>query len=193
VGVVAVLLVCCVLPTVLIQGIPNPLFRPSITYTPQQGPPNPALLDSRPERLVLGYVADYLSLAGTYPCVQDLSRYDAIGDPVLVGHPCRITRPVASYAVTAVTILTHGLNGLLEAIVALVVRYTDGRQWPHTIGMYPDRYLGFPLLYFHLGCWSSFDTLQMFGVLVQDVPPGAGYSPLESPPGAPDLCKPASG
>jgi hypothetical protein len=189
---VAVLLVCCVLPTLLIQGIPDPLFLPSITYTPQQGPPNPALLASRPERLVQRYVADYIGLAGTYPCVPNPTSpyYDEDRDPVLVGQPCRITRPVASYAVISVTIRTHGLEGRPEAIVALVVRYTSGRQWTSAISMYPDRYVSVPLLYFHLDCWSSLGTLQMFGYLVPEIPAGAGYS---SPDGLVTYCKDYTG
>jgi hypothetical protein len=184
VGVVVLLLISCVLT----QGIPDQLFRTSLTYTPQQGPPNPALLDSRPERVALRYVADYLKLAGTFPCVQDLSQYLKHRDPVLAGQPCHISRPVASYAATSVTIRTTGLfGGPPEAVVILVVHYTDGEQWTDTyFGMRPDHYGTLPFIfYFHLDCWASYDTLQMFGRLVPDIPPGASYEPR----GGPYLCK----
>jgi hypothetical protein len=191
VGAVALLLVCCVLVPVLTQGIPDQLFRTSITYSPQQGPPNPVLLDSRPEHIALRYVADYLRLAGTYPCFQDLSQYFEDLDPVLAGQPCRISRPVASYAVTSVTIRTRGLlGGLPVAQVILVVHYTDGRQWTDTyFGMDPDRHVTLPFIDFHLDCWFTFGTLQMFGRLVPDVPPGAEYGPR----GGPYLCKDHAG
>jgi hypothetical protein len=176
-----------VLPLVLTQGLPVPFFRPSITYTPQQGPPNPALLDSRPERLVLRYVADYLSLADTYPCVQDVSQYSADDDPVLHGQPCHISRPVASYAVTSVAIQTQlRAGGPVLAVVNLVVHYTDGQQWTNPIGLHPDHFQELPFIYYHLDCWFTFETLAMFGGLVPDIPPGARYS---TPDGFSNYCK----
>jgi hypothetical protein len=188
---VALLLICCVLPAVLTQGLPDPLFRTSITYTPQQGPTNPLLLDSRPERIVLRYVADYLSVAGTYPCAQDLSQYAELDDPVLADQPCHIRQPVASYAVTSVTIRTRGvLGGAPEAVVILVVHYTDDQQWTHSFGLYPDRYQNLLGIHVHLDCWFTFETLAMFGDLVADIPPGADYS---QPNGLVHYCKDYAG
>ncbi len=159
-GVVAAVLVSCLVAVLLVpvrtRGIPDAFFRTSITYTPEQGPPNPALLDSRPEQIVQRYLADYIGLAGTYPCLQDLSSvYDDLQDPVLHGQPCPVTRPVASFRVTAVTIRSHGLAERPEATVSVIVTYTDGRQWTGTIGMFPDRYLNLVLIYLHLDCWDA--------------------------------------
>lgn len=187
---VGALLVSCLVASLLTQGIPDVLFRTSVTYAPEQGPPNPALLDSRPERIVERYLADYISLAGTYPCVQDPSQYDEQQDPVLAGQPCPVTRPVASYVVTSVTIRTHGLLGYTDAFVAILVTYTSGQQWASALYLGPDKDVGLVLINLHYDCWSSAATLDMFGNLVPDIPPGASYS---SPDGLTSYCKDYSG
>jgi hypothetical protein len=160
-----------------LTGVPDLFFLPSITYTPAQGPTNPALLDSRLEAIMQRYLADYLRLACTYPCVQNLTSqyYDGVDDPVLLGGSCPITRPVASYGITAVTIRAHGLFGRPEALVTIAVNYSSGEEWTGTIGMYPHRLRSLMFVWFHLDCWSSIGTLNMFGRLVPDIPAGAEY------------------
>jgi hypothetical protein len=177
-----------------LRGLPSRFSTGSITYTPETGPSNPTLLDSRPERIVERYLADYIGLAGTFPCLQDLSSpYDATEDPVLLGQSCPVSRPVAFYAVNSVKVLSHGLVGLPEATVRFVINYTDGSQWTGETGLVPDRYqMPWGIYFAHLDCWSSLGTLQMFDNLVPDIPPGAAYSPPGAPVGVPNLCKPAS-
>jgi hypothetical protein len=160
-----------------LTGVPDVFFHPSIAYTPAQGPTNPALLDSRPEAIIQRYLADYLRLAGTYPCVQNLTSqyYDGVDDQFLQSGSCPITRPVASYGITAVTIQAHGLLGRPEALVTIAVRYSSGQQWTGTIGMYPHQLQSLMFVWFHLDCWSSLGTLAMFGQLVPEIPAGAEY------------------
>lgn len=171
-------------PTAL-NGLPEPTFNRGITYTPEQGPPNPALLDSRPERIVERYLADYLLLErGTYPCTDDLSRYQGWSDLIRV--PCPISRPVARYASTTITIQPQGLLDAPDATVRFVITYQDGSQWASQMVLGPDRRDKVGFFYIHLDCWSSQEPLTMFGNLVPDIPPGAGYGP----PGAgPILCQ----
>lgn len=187
----SLVVISCLLVSLLTQGLPNAFLDTSVTYAPQQGPPNPALLDSRPETIVQRYLADYISLAGTYPCLQDLSsQYDELDDPVLGGQPCPVTRPVVSYAVTSVRVWTHGLFGYPEATVSFVITYTAGQQWVNELSILPDRYLNLVVVYLHLDCWSTFATLQMFDHLVPDIPTGATYS---SPDGVTRYCKDHAG
>jgi hypothetical protein len=185
-AVVSILLISCLLATLLLyviplvtalaQGVPDPEFRTSVTYTPQQGPPSPVLLDSRPERIVQRYLADYVSLAGTYPCAQDVSQYDILHDPVLNGQPCPVSRPIASYSVTSVTIQTQGFTNGSVASVRYLVTYADGSQRAYGMVLAPDRSQVLWPLETHLDCWSSLTTLEVFGDLVPDIPPGAAYS-----------------
>ncbi len=158
-------------------GVPDPFFQTSVTYTPAQGPASPVLLDSRPELVAQRYLADYLQLAHTYPCVADLTAYDDSIDPVLDGEACTVTRPVATDTVTAVTIQAHGLLSRPFALVHVLITYADGSQWASIIGLVPYSFQHQGLTYIHLDCWSSLGTLRMFGHLVPDVPPGADYSP----------------
>jgi hypothetical protein len=159
------------------QAVPNAFTLRSITYTPDHGPSNSLLLTSRPERILQQYLDDYVHLAGTYPCQADLSRlYDEDTDPVLSGQPCAVVRPVASVAITRVTILAQGLVRQPSARLHIVVTYTSGERWEHDQGMIPDEYqLGWGIFWTHLDCWSSLGTLELFGKLVPDIPAGADY------------------
>ncbi len=168
----------------------DPFSNTSVTYTPAQGPPSPTLLDSRPDYIVERYLADYIRLAGTYPCVQDLSQYAKSDDPVLRGQPCPVTRAVATYVVTSVTIQTHGLANLPVATVTVVLTYRDGQQWTTAVFLSPDRYQQDVFTYRHLDCWSSADTLELFGRLVSDIPNGAAFS---SPDGVTIQCRDYAG
>ena len=50
------------------HDIPNPfwgILGKTVTYTPEQGPPSPDLLDTRLEVVILYYITDYQKLAGT--------------------------------------------------------------------------------------------------------------------------------
>jgi hypothetical protein len=179
--VIAVVLVGCLGANLLIhtqyRDVPN-LFGPhQITYTPAKGPASASLLATRPERIYQRYLDDYLHLAGTYPCLADLPlSFDNITDPVLQGKPCHVTRPVASLAITAVTIVERGLGQPQRALLQIQVTYTDGTKWAREAAMDPgEDHLAWGSYYTQLDCWSSFDTLQMFGRLVPDIPIGAQY------------------
>ena len=160
--------------TTALTGLPDKFFNTSVTYTPRQGPPNPILLDSRPDIIIEAYLDDYIRLAGTYPCAQDLARFDSndAGFPL----PCPVHRPVASYVITSVTIEPQPLESEPLAIVRFVMTYQDGTRWASDLGMVPDKYPRFAFFFIHLDCWGSLETLEMFGRLVPEIPHGAEYS-----------------
>ncbi|HEU5439563.1 MAG TPA: hypothetical protein VFU88_09760, partial [Ktedonobacterales bacterium] len=74
--------------------------------------PSGDLLDSRPEQIVAQYLADYIAVAGTFPCAADLASYPFrdihVGDQFLLGHGCRVQRPVASATVLSVWVHHKG-------------------------------------------------------------------------------------
>jgi hypothetical protein len=169
------------------QGALDPEIRRSTTYTPDQGPSSPFLLDSRPDVIMRRYLADYVRVAGTYPSIQDLTQYGNQADPVLLGEPCPVTRPVASYVVTSVTIVTHGFLSPPEAFVRFIITYADGNQWADDFGT-GALHVGGPWpLVTHLDCWSGFDSL--YPDVVPDIPRGISYGE----PGEPYYCKDHSG
>lgn len=183
IALVAIVLASCGLyaagvPTTL-TSVPDPLFEHSVSYTPDNGPPNPALLDSRPDTIVMRYLTDYLRLAGTYPCIQDLHQYIVTDDPVLNGHACPVNRPVARYAVTLVTIQPYGLFEVSYAQVQILVTYRDGTRFVSEIDLDPGSVQHVGIYFLHLDCWSSLDTLIMYPDLVPDIPIGAEYEPQE--------------
>lgn len=166
-----------------LTGLPDPFFNTSVTYTPSNGPPNPILLDTRPETVIAAYLDDYIRLAGTYPCAQDLSSFDSTR--AILSLPCPVHRPVASYVITSVMIVPQGLLEEPYADVRFTMRYQDGTHWASEIDLVPDDYSLFGYFFVHLDCWSSIETFQMFGRLVPDAPRGARYGP----PDAPDSCQ----
>ena len=63
------------------HNVPNPwwaTFGKSFCYRPEHGPPSPVFFVVRPEVVARQYVADYIGLAGTFPCAADLG---SIADP----------------------------------------------------------------------------------------------------------------
>lgn len=188
---------CCVLPGVLYvppiaQGVPNPVTLEHVTYLPGQGPRSTILLDSRPENVAQAYVTDYIRLAGTYPCESDPNPYIDFRDPLLRTGRCDLVRPVASWSITSITIQSHGLFGVSDALVNVTVIYRDGGQWKGTIGLGPGKFQDFPPpLTTHLTCWESYGSLSLFGHLTPDIPPGAGYSVGDGDTYSPSFrCKP---
>lgn len=167
------------------HDIPNPfwgVFGKTVTYTPEQGPPSPELLDSRPEAVVLAYIADYQKLAGTYPCTQDLASYNDGNDPVLLGQPCSVHRPIVSVIVRSVRVgavaSSPGGIGPFEppqADVHLDITYADGIQYAMTISMLPSRYQKYWFTYLHMDCWGSSGITAMYPKLVSHVPRGVNY------------------
>jgi hypothetical protein len=169
------------------HDIPNPswgLFNGTFTYTPEQGPPSPELLRTRPDVIVGQYLADYISVAGTYPCAQDLSHYVDLdlhgGDPVLAGQGCQVDRPMAAVHITSVDV--GKVRGSIEsgrpmAVVSFEVAYQDGERWTNTFELRPQRYDGYFLTWVHLDCWSAVDTLRFYPDIVPTVPSGLDYLP----------------
>lgn len=171
------------------HNIPNPfwgVFGKTVTYTPEQGPPSPELLDSRPEGVILHLIADYRTLAGTYPCAQDLALYDDAHDPVLDGQPCAVHRPVASVRVRSVLLGPYHNSpggfgfgvGLFEpphAEVHVEITYADGTQHAMTLVVVPRRYESYWLSYLHQDCWGSLSISSMYPHLVAQVPQGVNY------------------
>jgi hypothetical protein len=181
--IVVLLIVTCVggstLEAVRYQGMPNVFTLGSITYIPPRGPANPLLLASRPERIYQRYLDDYIHLAGTFPCVENLGLpyFDFFTDPVLDGKTCPVTRPVASYTITRVTIRDHGLFKVSDALVHVTVTYVNGARWDYDQVLIPDEYQNaWAVFWTHLDCWSFLGGLLLFGRLVPDIPAGAAYS-----------------
>ncbi len=194
---VAIVLASCILLCGLLgiygrykttHDIPNPfwgVFNESFSYTPEQGPPGGGLLVSRPDVIVRQYLTDYIRVAHTYPCVQDLNQYESDQDPFLLGKPCTVTRPVASFAVTSVRVYVAGesLGRFPSADVNYVVTYADGRSWASSIvGMIPHRHDSYVFAYAHQDCWDSDGLLLLYPAIVPQVPPGAEY-PVREPNG----------
>ena len=132
------------------HDIPNPfwgVFGKTVTYTPEQGPPSSDLVDTRPEAVVLRYIADYQKLAGAYPCALDLANYQEGMDPVLRGQPCSVHRPVASVVVRSVLLGAEHTTQIVaaqiqspEAYVHLLITYADSTQFAMTLPVQPYRY-----------------------------------------------------
>jgi hypothetical protein len=88
--------------------LPNPvwsLIPITYTYTLAEGPPGDWLLDVRPEAVLTQYLHDYISLAGTYPCVVDPHTDPTTWhDPIVDKQPCPIVRPVARMVVQTISV-----------------------------------------------------------------------------------------
>ncbi|HET8908160.1 MAG TPA: hypothetical protein VFN11_14470 [Ktedonobacterales bacterium] len=167
------------------HNIPNPfwgVFGKTITYTPEQGPPGPELLDSRPEGVILHFIADYQKLAGTYPCAQDLALYDDAHDPVLDGHSCAVHRPIAFVSVRSVQIgpaeyapeVVGPFRGV-QGDVHVEIAYTDGTRHTMTLSVRPNKYQYYWFTYLHLDCWGSIGISSLYPKQVPQVPKGAEY------------------
>lgn len=153
------------------HDIPNPvwgLIGRTFSYTPQQEPPSPALLDSRPEAVVLQFIADYRSVAETFRCAQDLASYVLSGentDPILsdqdqqppappYGRRCAVHRPVSAVMARSALVGLVGHFQQFEAVVHLEVAYADGARYVTTIAVFPNRYQEYWDTHIHLDCWD---------------------------------------
>ncbi len=149
----------------LTHDLPNPywgIFPMSYSYTPEQGPPGAGLMETRPDEISLQFIRDYISVAGTFPCVASLASYsddsDA-GDPVLdeSGKPCEVHRPVHEVRITLVYVVAafESLRSIPEATVYFHITYTDGEQLTSSFLLIPDmnRSYGYYLTYIHANCW----------------------------------------
>jgi hypothetical protein len=180
------------------HDLPNPwwaTFSKAFRYTPEQGPPSPVFFDTRPEAAVEAYVADYLRVAGTFPCAADLhsiadsdqfAYFTANDDPVLTGTGhCAVHRPVARVEVPAVYVgKIFSDEGGLGAQVDVRVTYADGERWAGQIGLDPQdgqayaglfgRYYGAVI---HETCWLNEDWSPFYPNVVARVPHGIAYYP----------------
>lgn len=149
----------------LTHDLPNPywgIFPVSYSYTPEQGPPGAGLMETRPDEISLQFIQDYISVAGTFPCVTSLASYsdesDA-GDPVLdgSGKPCEVQRPVHEVRITLVQVdaAFKSLRSIPEATVHYRITYTDGEQLAGSFLLIPDlnRSQPYYLTYIHANCW----------------------------------------
>jgi hypothetical protein len=161
------------------HDIPNPFwatFNRTFTYTPEQGPPSRDLFATRPDIVVRQYLADYLRLAGTYPCVQNLDGYNVDYDPFLDGKPCTVVRPVASVAITSVTVAPPGCDcGPAMAEVHFRVLYTDGQSYLSFMTLVPIESDPYWLTETHMDCWMSNDFFRLYSDIVSQAPPGVRY------------------
>ncbi len=150
------------------HDIPNPtwgMYNGGYTYTPQQGPPGPGLLNSRPEDTFLQFFHDYMMVFGTIPCAQPTSsdandildqvRVPNIGQTV----QCANTRVVQSMEITQVQVVTHNaFNGYwVGAMIYFTVRYTNGTLWQanYILLADPEYSQKYYSTYIHLDCWSG--------------------------------------
>ena len=180
------------------HDIPNPFwgtFTQQFTYTPEQGPPGGGLLVSRPDAIVGRYLADYIRVAGTYPCADDLDDYQDDNDRFLLGHPCGVARPVASFAIASVRVYVYGTTLIREpqAEVRYAVTYADGRTHAYAMILGAWHHDGYWLAFTNQDCWSAIALLDLYPDIVSQVPSGAEYIPL-APNGQLDgtKCQPAS-
>lgn len=165
------------------HDIPNPFwgtFTREFTYTPEQGPPGGGLIVSRPDVIVGRYLADYIRVAGTYPCAQDPNRYVEDEDPVMKGQRCPITRPVATFAITATRVYGAGRTTMRFPIaeVRFGIAYADGHSWASSLFLGTRHYHDYFLSYTHQDCWRSIDILDFYPAIVSQAPPGAEYPTL---------------
>jgi hypothetical protein len=185
IGVTVIILLCGLLGVYghyeTTHDIPNPfwsVFNRTFTYTPEQGPPA-GLFRSRPDEITRQYLTDYIRVAGTYPCVHDLDRYDLDyynePDLFLQGKPCTVTRPVASFAVISVTIARSHCDCIpVFAAVHLRVGYADGQSHDFSRDMVPWHYERDWLTLGNMDCWVG-DTSDLYPDIVSQVPPGVQY------------------
>lgn len=161
------------------HDIPNlwwGIFNGSYSYTPEQGPPSPELMVTRPDTIIARYLSEYIDFAGTYPCVQNLARYDIPYDPVLNGGACDVKRPVVDYQITGVNVQRRGPQSGFKTTVSSVIHYADGTEYPHEFYMLADERDPYWLSFIHLNCWASPETLFFFDLVISDTPTGASYA-----------------
>lgn len=170
-----------------VNNLPNPfwgLLNGGYTYTPQQGPPGPGLLDSRPEDALLAYLHDYIGVAGTYPCVQNLAQWQATGssyaDPMPEGQHCAVQRAVLSAIATLVVIEGPSFEHEPGAQVTFRIRYSDGEALSATAYFTARNGQHYLQAAVHLDCWENVDMLFFYPNVVAHAPPHVAYSPIGS-------------
>lgn len=185
------LVVAALIPHVryeLTHDLPNPYwgtFWLSYSYTPQQGPPGPSLVETRPDDIALQFIRDYVNVAGTFPCVTPLASYredsDA-GDPVLdeSGKPCDVHRPIREIHITLVYVRAafQALRSTPEATVQYRITYMDGEQLSSAFLMIPDTHRSHPyyLTYIRANCWFlSKASLNFYTHAGREPPRGLQY------------------
>ncbi len=165
------------------HNIPNPawgLFNGGYTYTPQQGPPGPGLLNSRPEDTLLQYFHDYTMVYGTIPCAQPTSsdatdileqvRVPSIGQTV----QCANTRKVQSIQIQKIHIYHHGGTGagyVLFADIYFTITYQDDTHWQGVYWLVPNfsKSQSYYFTYIHLDCWTGYSNyLDLYGIYFEE-------------------------
>ncbi len=169
------LMVVLSLPSIryeMAHDIPNPWWG-IFSYVPEQGPPSPVLLDTRPETVVEQYIADYVRVAGTYPCVAsltavsdpgDFASYEINTDPILrPTGTCTVHRPVASMRMTAVFVGVLGVDtGVNGAIVNFSLTYATGEHWSNRLILRPYRMTRYYLAFIHQDCWDISGAIWLY-------------------------------
>jgi len=160
------------------HDIPNPFwtfFNGTLTYTPEQGPPA-GLFRSRPDEITRQALTDYIRVAGTFPCAEDLDTYDLYNDPFLLRkqNPCTVTRPVASFAITSVTMVRGGSEHGTFFDVHFRVVYADGQSHDFSIFMIPHQHDTYWLTMSNMDCWDG-ALSDLYPDIVPQVPPGVAY------------------
>ena len=165
------------------RDIPNPAwgtFNGGYTYTPQQVPPGPGLLNSRPEDILLQYFHDYNMVYGTIPCAQPISSdAEDIMDQVRVPNigqtmQCANTRKVQSIQIQKIHVYFVGgiaANYDFVADVYFVITYQDGTQWQGDYPLAPDFSWSqiYYRTYIHLDCWTGYSNyLDLYGIYFEE-------------------------
>jgi hypothetical protein len=172
------------------HDIPNPIwgiFDGSYQYVPPQTPPA-ALAETPPDQVLLQFLHDYISLAGTYPCATDLQQYDfeqlyhsGRDDPIYQKQPCPIQRPIQMIAITHVFIgHVRGLEtGGHVAKIDLHIQYSNGEQLHHTFELSPGKSDMYFLHIIHYKCWLGIgiDRFYLMNGKITITPKGSMGSP----------------
>ncbi len=165
------------------HDLPNPywgIFNRGYSYTPEQGPPSAVLLDTRPDEIVMQYLHDYLAVAGTYPCVEQVAGYneDETYDPVIDGQSCGIHRQVTTLRVTRVTASTAVL-GVTRVVVRYQVDYADGTRFAGAFHMSASTSIEHSKAYFltqiYANCWELLPLIGFYRHRSTPPPQGAEY------------------
>ncbi len=166
------------------HDLPNPywgIFNRGYSYTPEQGPPNAVLLDTRPDVIAMQFLHDYLAVAGTYPCVEQLAGYneDEGYDPVIEGQPCGVHRQVREMWVTRVTV-SEAVLGFLRAVVHYEVDYADGTRLAGAFHMSTlEHSKAYYLARTHANCWRLLPLIGFYSHRSVTPPRGAEYYTAE--------------
>jgi hypothetical protein len=163
-------------------NIPNPIWgnlNGSYSYSVAKGPPSDQLLDVRPDDVVRQYITDYIAIAGTFPCVQDLSQiHEGDGDPLPGKHGCMVHRPVTKIQLTNVDVQLHCriffTVCFMVVSVHLVITYSTGQKWEYSEDLFPFRQIAYYRTYIHLGCWNI--APDFYARIEAHVPKGVLYT-----------------